>query len=239
MCVKQIITGTAASLTLAASAYSQTVIVANAFDVPGPTSVTADTGLVALGATNTAQLGGAWDTTVTIPVGLVYSQTASMPGDGTFSISSTGVAGLLSNTTATRVFGGTTLSSSETYELTISVAQTSMVGLLDSATIEIGYFDGVDYNPVQLNQSGGGLLGLVDLLTLFGSGNTATIQFTPDTDFGGDDLYIRLSSDSAVTALSGGVTYTGLSLTQIPEPSVAGMSMLGGAVLLLRRRRKQ
>lgn len=238
MCVKQIIVGTTTSLVLCVSAYSQTVI-DNVFSYSGgglaPEAEVND--LLGLVDSDIEVLGDGWNTTVTSGLGVANSINASMPGDGRYTVQTIGLVSAFSTSSATRVFGGKTLSSSQTYELTVTLAQASMVGLLGGATIEIGYYDG-SYHPVDLNKSGGGLLGVVDLLTLFGSGDTATIQFTPDTDFGGNDLYLKINTRHVASVVSTEVEFTGLSITQVPEPSVAGMGALGGAVLLLRRRRK-
>ncbi|SHJ94964.1 PEP-CTERM protein-sorting domain-containing protein [Rubritalea squalenifaciens DSM 18772] len=238
MCVKSTVMGVATSVFLANSAYSSTVV-ANAFSHSGgPAGPVTAGSLIALGDSETGTLGDGWSTTVTLGAGVIYNLSASMPGDGSFQISGTGVTGALGSVSSTRIFNET-LNTGQTYELTIGVSQASAVGLLQDVEIEIGYHDNVNgFTSVDLNTNHAGLLGVVDVLGLFGSSDTASFQFTVNEDFAGNDLYVKIDTGTTAGLLGESVVFDNLSLTAVPEPSSLSLSALGCTMLLLRRRRK-
>lgn len=222
---------------LTAPCSAQTVI-DNAFGYSGggaaPGPVTASAGLLG-GDIQTGTLGDGWETTVDLPLGAIYNLSAAMPGDGNFNISGGGVLGLAGQVSTRRVFTGTSLQAGEEYSFALSKANASLVGLLGAVNVQIGHTDGTTDTVLVDTETGTGLAGVVDLLGLFGSSDTATFQFD-GKDFAGEDLYVELQADSLGGLLGETVQFNNMSITQVPEPATASLFMLGALALCRRRR---
>ncbi|MBK1830579.1 PEP-CTERM sorting domain-containing protein [Verrucomicrobiaceae bacterium R5-34] len=241
-----LLTGVSAALTL--PCYSQ-VVVDDVFSYSGPGSAPGPveaTAVVGVNATETGVLGDGWDTSVEIGVGLLYYVAADMPGDGSFTISNgsnVGIGSVLTAATdvdARRVFSNTQLTSDGEYSFSITKSQSGTVNLLADIDIEIGHTDGVTDTVLVDTSTGTGLLGILDLVGLFGGTDTGTFNFD-GADFGDEDLYIELRTDTVANALGSSVVFSDLSIERtnpVPEPSSSLFSIVAGGMMLGYRRRK-
>ncbi|QBG49122.1 hypothetical protein EGM51_17595 [Verrucomicrobia bacterium S94] len=199
---------------------------------PGPVSATAE---VLAGDLATGTLGEGWNTTVELPLGAIYTLSAAMPGDGNFTISGTGAAGLAGEVTARRVFSGPTLLAGETYSFSLSTENEALVGLLGSIQVEIGVTDGITDTVLASTATGTGLLGIIDFLTLFGSSKTATFNFD-GLDTSGGDLYVELQTETLASMLGETVQFNNMDISQVPEPvTLVLISFFGCGILVCRR----
>lgn len=223
-----------------ATSFGQTVVIPNAFEngnTTGP-GVTASA-LLLFGDTTTGSLGSGWNATVDLPLGVVYSLKAQLDQNA-LSVSGSGLAGILGSVDATKTFGGYTLDSGKTYEITISVADASLLSLLGSVDIVVGKDSSGSHTPIVDTSTGTGLLGIVDVLGLFGGTDTATFQFAGSAFGPGEELYLGLETQTLATVLGEDVRFTQFTLTDVtpvPEPSSALLGAVGFVGFLLRRRR--
>jgi len=223
-----------------ASSYGQTVLVNNAFDNGGATGPAVTASAFVGGASESGSLGSGWNTSVDVGLGVIYNLTTQLDQNA-LSISGSGVAGVLGNVEARKSFGGITLDSAKTYEITISVADAGLVSLLGGVDIVVGKTSGATDTALINTSDGTGLLGIVDLLGLFGGTNTATFQFSGAAVGPGEDLYLGLETDTLATVLGDEVRFSQFQLsevgTPVPEPSSSMLGAVGFVGLLLRRRR--
>ncbi|MGJ8656211.1 MAG: PEP-CTERM sorting domain-containing protein [Akkermansiaceae bacterium] len=238
-----------ASAAMFVSQASAQVVIENVFDYTGggsaPDAVEASA-VVGLAVTETGNLGDGWDTTVSIPITVNYSLSADMPGSGTYTIEGdvralgTAVAG---SVTSTRVFDDVQLAAGRVYELTLGVGNSAFVSLLGSTSISLGVRDGVSgiVSDLGIVTDGHGLLGAVDLLGLFGTGDsTTTVNFDGVAFDTGDDLVVTLQTGTLASVNDFVVSFNELSIvdvTPVPEPSSVALLGLGGIALILRRRK--
>ena len=199
--------------------------------------LTATTGTLALGATQTGTFGPGYAGTVNIGTGVTDTVTERFDPLGTsnsFTISQTGLAAAGTNTSAGKTFG-VSLTPGGTYNLTLTRTTGFTVGLLGNLTFSLTE----NGTSVLGNTTGQGLLGAVDLLGLFGANGVATFQFTvPATATG--PLAVNISSTLPVGAANGSYTFATATVNQVvPEPSTVAAMLLGaGGLVTLRFRRR-
>lgn len=223
-----------AAVAFAPSAMSQISL----FTGPTTTSSVTANAVLLFGDTETTVIGPGWNTTVTLPLGLVSSLTATMPGDGSFTVSGTGV-GVAGTVESSKIFAGQTLLSNTTYQLSYSVSNAAAVSLLSGFNMQIGYNNGITTTILVDTSTGLGLAGgTLNLLGLFDTNGDASFNFTTGTILEPNaNLYVRFDAGTLVSALNNNLNFDGASLAVVPEPSswLLGTSALG--LLCLRRRR--
>ncbi|YCM44345.1 PEP-CTERM sorting domain-containing protein [Verrucomicrobiaceae bacterium 227] len=114
------------------------------------------------------------------------------------------------------------------------------VDLLSSSSVQI-----TDTAGGVGSLAAGGLLNALGILTLGeGSLNTGTISFTPSTDLNSLDVTFAASPVAQLGLLPLGgseyqpmLTFSGMSVEAVPEPSSAMLLLLAGLAPLVRRRR--
>jgi MYXO-CTERM domain-containing protein len=203
-----------------------------------PASISA-TSLLAVngGVTNTVFGTPGYTGNIAVPLGVVDTVTEGFSANGSsnqLTISETGVASAAPTVSATKFFSNA-LTPSTTYTFTLTRTSGYTVGLLGSATVSL------TDNGANLftNASGGGLLGAVDVLSLFGSGSTATFSFTTPATLPSTTLEAVFSDSITASVLGGSVTFSQAQISNVPEPSTAGAALIGlGGLALLRVRRR-
>ena len=243
---------------LAAAAPAQTIDT-NIFDgtnAPNPDSISVSS-LLSITNQVTGPLGPGYIGTVSIGVGLGSTLTESINagGDGALTVVQSGVLGASSTFSATKTFADATFTPMQRYRFTLVAANNGMLNLLSSADVLLSITSNGVTTSVLDTSTGAGLLGAVNLLNLFGSGNTAAIDFqAPATVDPTASITVTVeggflasgfgSPDKSTHALVGtnatGSTFsfTGASLQAVPEPGPAATLCLGalGAAVAFRRR---
>ncbi len=201
-----------------------------------PASLTVTSTVVSTGVNNTGGFGPGYAGSVALGAGAVDTLSEGFAPFGTsnsFTIAETGVATLGGSTTAATNLG-VSLTPSSTYNLTLTRTTGFTVGLLGNVSILLNAGGTTFLNTA----TGQGLAGIVDVLGLFGSGNTATFQFTVPSNAAGT-LGVNINSTEPVGALAGSFTFTSAMINQVPEPRTVATLLLGAsglALLHIRRR---
>ncbi|MGJ8655631.1 MAG: PEP-CTERM sorting domain-containing protein [Akkermansiaceae bacterium] len=223
-------------MVLVSEGWGAQTIVDNVFtnDDGGIESVSAVVPLGDTTATSSGTLGDGWETTVDVE-GAQFEVAASIDGSGTLSVSGDGVLGTSGVVTLRREFSGIQLLDNQEYTISMGVSNSSIVGLLGDLDIVVGRTNGAIDTELGNTASVSGLLGIVDILGLFGTTSTATFNFL-GSDFGSESLYVELRSQTGPDILSSAVVFDEFSITAIPEPSASILLGLGGLGLMLRRR---
>lgn len=170
--------------------------------------------------------------------GTTFSEGFSNLGTGnalTFTLA--GTAALGSSATASKTFGAI-LAANTTYAFTLTRANAAAIGLLSNVGISLSNsLSGAFLNTT----SGLGLLGAVDVISLFGAtGTTATFTFTTPVNYNpAGNLQVTFTDTLLATAVSGTTTLSGASINQVPEPGTVAAMLLGaGGLVALRFRRR-
>ena len=117
---------------------------------------------------------------------------ATSGSSNTFAIAQTGFVTLLGTTSAAKTFTGVPLTPGGTYVLTLVRSAGSTLTLLSNVNLSL-----TDGSTTLLNSATGqGFAGIVNVLNLFGTNNTATVQFTVPTNATGD-LGLNIGSTEA------------------------------------------
>lgn len=159
--------------------------------------------------------GGTWGTVNVTDADwddLVGDTTAARSGDGTVTISFTGLSLIDHTLTAWHNVSATDSASfsSGLYSITPSLTTGTLVG-----TATVGAASNINKDAVGV---------------VAADFNNSVISFTPD---GGGNATVVLTSPQA----SGFLTLSGIEVTSVPEPSGTALLGLGGLALILRRRR--
>lgn len=198
----------------------------------GATSVTASA-IVIAGDTETLSIGPGYTGKVVLPAGLVYNETLSInaSNNGSLTLSGGGIAGAAGTFDATKTFTGTSLAASTTYTFTLTRQAGANLSLLSAANFKITQGGATVADTV----TGTGLVGgaAVNLLTLFGAGNTATFTFTTSAGINTSmPLVFDMSGGTAAGLLGSSVTFSGASIQAVPEPSTWAMGAMGVLALV-------
>lgn len=230
--------GASLLLTLSPSAHGQTLI-GNIFEGPntGPETLTASS-LLVFGDTESGPIGPGWNGTVTLPAGLAYSLTMGINqgGNGQFNVFGSGVAGVAGTFSATKTFSsgelGVPFVAGELYALELEVASGAIVELLGSYNVALT-IGGTGVN----NASGEGLLGVADVLGLFGGTETAVLLFRAPDAISAQDLTVNISGGNLANIGAGGLSIGRGTVYAVPEPSGLALLSLGGLLFASRRRK--
>ncbi len=164
------------------------------------------------------------------------SLTTGPNATNSFYVNQTGILGVAGATTATKTFG-VSLTPGATYALTLTRTTGFTVGLLGSVNVILS----AGGTPFVNTATNPGALGIADVLSLFGTNNTATFQFTvPSTATG--TLGVNLSTTETANVLTGTYTFQSATISQVvPEPRTVVTLLLGafGLALLRFRHRLQ
>jgi hypothetical protein len=205
------------------------------------TSLTASAGVLA-GSTSSGNLGGGYGGTVSLPAGLLYATKLDINGgnNGALTFAGTGVLGAAATWSASKTFTGDTFDPGTAYSFTLTRQAGAVLSLLSSFNVAI--YSGTTL--VANTATGAGLLGgTLNLLSLFGTSNTASFQFTTGAGISPTQPIEFVFSGATAAGLAGqSLVLSGGSLTQVaavPEPSTTafllGAGLLGGGVALRRR----
>ena len=198
-------------------------------NTPGATAVTANA-TVMLGDTETATIGPGFATTVSLPLGVLDSLTATInPANapGTFSLANSGLTGIGGTFSADKLFSTTSLSGGMEYQFQLTKTTATAISLLSALNVTIS----AGGTPL-VNTSNGG-----NLLTLFGGGNTATLTFTtPPVLTNNGPLEIAVSGGTTAALLGNSVVFTGASFAAVvPEPGSVAATLVGVSGLMMVR----
>ncbi len=224
------------------AAHADTLLISNLFS--GTNTGAANVGideLVALGATQTALVGPGYNATVTLGVGVGASLAVAInnSNDGFFTLTEGGVLGVAGSFSASKTFTdtGTILAPDTTYDIGLVGQSNAALELLTTLNLQITQGSTL----VADTSTGTGLLGIVNVVSLFGSGTTATLQFTtPNVIDTSAPFTLTLSGALPLSALSESIVLTGADLTEVtvPEPpggALLAMGLFLGGVALLRQ----
>ena len=157
-------------------------------------------------------------------------------GANVFTIAQNGGVATSINTSAAKSFG-TQLAVNTTYLFTLTKSAGSTVSALGSFNIALDNGGTTFVNTA----TGQGLVGTVNVLSLFGNTGAATFNFTTPANYvPANGLGVTFSSSLPASALGTSFTFTGASITQVvPEPATAAAMLLGaGGLVTLRFRRR-
>ena len=172
---------------------------------------------------------------------LVFGREIQLDGAGTLlqnAVSTALGTSVLSSWQSTATISNMTMSAGQTYALTVDVTRGSVlpVALLNSSTIDVRNLSGVSVS---------GLLNVINLVNFGGSDTgTAVIEFTPTADLTGMEVSFAASAALDGSLLSGTagnenmLTFSGIEVSPIPEPSTVGFLAGLPFLALLRRKRK-
>ena len=193
---------------------------------------------VSLPESTSGNFGPGYNGTVSISAGVASSLTEGFNalggGTNSFEISNAGLATLAGTTTAAKTFTGTSLLAGGTYQLTLTRASGFDANLLGNVNLSLNEGS----TPVLNTATGVGLAGIVDLLGLFGSTNTDTLQFTVPAGATGN-ITLNITSSEVAGILPGSYTFSSASITQVPEPRTVVTSLLGMSGLAILRMRRR
>ncbi len=200
------------------------------------------TGSVGPGFTGNVTLGiGALDTlTETINAGGNATLTARETGQGVINIlgnpTGAGVGGTFSATKAL----GVSFVPNQAYSFTLTTTTNAALNALSGANVTFTTVDNGTTTNV-FNASGGtGLLGLVQVINLFGTGNTATFNFTAPANVDTTvPITVTISGGLSATALGSSFSFTNGTLNAVPEPGTIGAMGVGIVALATLRFRRR
>ncbi|MGE9267973.1 MAG: hypothetical protein ACQKBY_07735 [Verrucomicrobiales bacterium] len=204
------------------------------------TTLTASSGVVSLAPTSVSDtsIGPGWEGEVGFGIAAPYSATMGINegGNESFGFDTGGLLGVVTNFEASKTFSESeldhTILPNTLYALDLTINNAGAVQLLGNyeVGIEIG---GAEVN----NGTNTGLLGLADVLGLFGGTNQATLYFTTPDTISSHDLTFSTSGNMTASLLGTGFSITNASIRQvIPEPGIAILGILGALPVLRRRR---
>ena len=240
----------AAAVVLAAAAFSFNIHHASAQQVVDlfggtigtPTQLSVFTpGLPALpsSASTSGSFGPGYSGTLALGIssGTTLTEGFTNPGTGNdLAFTLAGPAAVGTSATATKAFGAI-LSPNTTYSFTLTRVNAAAVSLL--GTFGVSLSNSVSGAFLDTT-SGQGLAGAVDVLGLFGTGNTSTFTFTTPASYNPQgNLGVTFTENVLATAANGGISLSGASINQVPEPNTFAAMLLGaGGLIALRFRRR-
>lgn len=229
----------AAATTFIASHTSAQMLGMNIFagtNTPGATSISTTSAVLSVTPPVTGPIGPGFTGTVSLPLGVVdtLTETLNVGGNGTLTASETGVVGVLGSFSATKALP-LTFVPTQAYSFTLTTTNNAAVGLLSGFNVAFTT-NGTTPATIYSASGGTGLLGVAQVLNLFGSGNTATFNFTAPA--GVDTtapITVTISGQLAATALNSTFSFTNGTLDAVPEPGTVGAMGVGIAGLALLR----
>ena len=230
----------AAVLAAAASASAQTINT-NIFggtNAPNPDALSVPG--QALNSNNTAgPFGPSYNGTLTIGagVGATLSETMNPNGNGVYTISNAGLAGVSGSFTSSKSFAGSSFAANQYYQLTLTRSTASAISALSSLNVQLATTNNGNTTVVLDTSTGTG--STLSLLTAFGAGNTATITFlTPSNVPTTSPITVSFSGGVTASVVGSAFAFTGGSLQAVPEPGPCAAVALGtlGLAFVIRRR---
>ena len=201
-----------------------------------PATLSGTSGVLALGSVSSSNFGPSYSGSVSVPLGAISTVSegfAPLGSSNSFSLSVSGVSAA-SSTSAMKTFTGVSLIPGATYNLTLTRSAAFTAEVIHSFSVQIN-----EGTTNLLNASAGvGALGAAGVLGLFGANNTATVQFTVPSGTTGD-LSASFNSSTIAAGFAGTDTFTGATLTQVPEPRTGVAMLIGAAGLALLRFRSR
>ncbi len=232
----------AAATTFLASHASAQMLGMNIFggtNTPGPTSISTTSAVITVTPPVTGPLGPGFSGTVSLPVGVIstLTETLNVGGNATLTAGETGV-GALGNFSATKALS-VDFVPNQSYSFTLVTTNNAALSLLSGFNVAFTT-NGSTPATVYSASNGTGLLGAAQLLSLFGSGNTATFNFTAPANVDTTaPITVTISGQLAASALGSTFSFTSATLNAVPEPGTVGamgVGMAGLAMLHFRRR---
>lgn len=201
-----------------------------------PTSVQISN-LLGLNLSTEAIIGPGFDTTLTESAAALNTLSAiiNQGSNGQMTISETGGVGLANSFSATRTFDGNTLDDFTTYQFTLTRQAGSVLDVLASSSVLIT----ANGAPIATSGMGTGLLSAVDVLSLFGTSNTATFSFTTGDVNNTAPVSINISGGLTASVVNSAFTFSQGSLAAVPEPGAMSWSLAGAAGLVAWRMRRR
>lgn len=232
----------AAATTFFASHAGAQMLGANIFagtNGTNPTSISTTNATVSTGQSNTGPVGPGFVGTVSLGAGAANTliETVNANNSGTLTAQETsplpvGVGvGLLGNFSATKAIA-VDFVPNQSYSFTLSTTTNSALNLLSGFNVAFTTVDGGTTTTVYSASGGVGLLSIVQVANLFGTGNTATFNFTAPANVDATvPITITVSGALAASALGSTFTFTNGTLNAVPEPGTVGAMAVGIAAL--------
>ena len=198
-----------------------------------PTSISTTSAILGTGQTNSGPLGPGFTATVSLGAGVIstITETINVGNNGTLTAGQTGVAGLLGSFSASKPITPTFLPN-QAYSFTLTTTSNAAVNLLSGLDVTFSAGGTTVYDA----SSGNGLLGIAQVLNLFGGGSTATFTFTTPANVNTTQpITVGISGQLAAGALGSTFSLTDGTLTAVPEPGTVGAMGVGIAGLALLR----
>ena len=202
----------------------------------GPTSLATTSAILGTGQTNSGPLGPGFTGTVSLGAGVIstITETDNVANNATFTVGQTGVAGLLGSFSASKPITATFVPN-QAYSFTLVTTTNAAVNLLSGLDVTFST-KGTTPATVYDASSGTGLLGIAQVLNLFGGTNAATFTFTApagvDTSV---PITVTVSGQLAAGALGSTFSLTSGTLVAVPEPGTYGAMGVGICALAMLR----
>lgn len=206
----------------------------------GPTSISTTSALIGAGQTNSGPLGPGFTGSVALGAGVIstITETLNVGNNGTLTAGQTGVAGLLGSFSASKPISATFVPN-QAYSFALTTTTNAALNLLSGLDVTFSTA-GATPATVYDASNGTGLLGIAQVVNLFGGGNTATFNFTApagvDTSA---PITVTVSGQLAAAALGSTFSLTDGALTAVPEPGTYGAMGVGICALALLRFRRR
>ncbi len=199
------------------------------------------TGLVGPGFTGNVALGvGALDTfTETINANNSGTLTATESGQGITVLGAPVGLGVGGTFSATKPLSVNFLPN-QSYSFTLTTTTNSALNLLSGFNVAFTTVDNGVTTNVFSASNGAGLLGIAQVINLFGTGNTATFNFTAPANVDTTvPITFTISGGLTASALGSSFSFTDATLNAVPEPGTfgaMGVGIVGLALLRFRHR---
>ena len=233
----------AAVLAAAASASAQTIDtdIFGGDNGSNPTTLSVAS-LVGVNQSATGPFGPGFTGTVALDVGAgtTLGERLNVNGNGRFVVGETGLAGLAGTFSATKTFADATFIAGQFYQFTLTRTTASAVNLLSATNVMLTTTSGNTTTTVVDTSTGTGLIGVVNLVNLFGTSNTATFTFQAPANVNATSpITFNINGGLTASALNSTFVFSNASLVAVPEPSTTAATcagMLGLGMVVFRRR---
>ena len=176
---------------------------------------------------------------LSVGVGDTITETINAGNNATFTAGTSGIAGLFGNFSASKPITATFVPN-QAYSFTLTSTTNAELNLLSGLDVTFSTVKNGTSTTVYDAANGSGLLGIAQVLNLFGGGNTGTFSFTApagvDTSV---PITVTVSGQLAIAALNNTFTLSGATLTAVPEPGTVGAMGVGIAALATLRFRRR